>query len=231
MNYRLNDFYRGKEWVLLRQDLMDKRTNADGDIICAYCGKPIVKQYDCIGHHTVLLTESNVNDAMVSLNPELIQLVHHKCHNYIHNKLGYVAKQIYVVYGSPLSGKSTWVRNNIMQGDLVVDIDSIWQAISGCDRYIKPNKLSMNMFAVRDCLIEQIKYRVGRWDNAYVIGGYPLIGERERLIKTLDAKEIFIDTTKEECINRLKACSDRDFKQWNEYIEEWWRKYTPPTIA
>jgi hypothetical protein len=134
-------------------------------------------------------------------------------------------RQVFLVYGSPLSGKSTWVKENMTEGDLVIDIDSIWECVSGCDRYTKPNRLKSVVFAVRDNLLESVKYRRGKWLNAYVIGGYPYQGERDRLIDTLGAREVFIDTTKEECINRLDNCEDRSFKDWEKYITDWWLQY------
>ena len=73
----LADFYRSKEWEQLRRMLMLQRLDAEGNIICAHCGRPIVKKYDCIGHHLVELTETNYKDTSVSLNPDKIVLVHH----------------------------------------------------------------------------------------------------------------------------------------------------------
>lgn len=198
-----------------------ERVNEEGQIICEHCGKPIVAKYDCIGHHIIELDDSNVYDANIALNPENIMLVHHRCHNKIHNKLGYSNRQVYLVYGSPLSGKSTFVKDNMEPGDLIVDIDNIWQCISGCDRYVKPNRLKQNVFAIRDELINMVRMRQGKWLNAYVVGGYPLIGERERLIKSLGAREIFIDTSKEECLRRAE---ERPI-EWVKYIDDWWEKF------
>lgn len=232
--YTLNDFYRSKEWLLFRLGVMNDRLSADGELICAYCGKPILRQYDCIAHHKEALTESNVNDVMISLNPENIDLVHHVCHNKIHNKLGYIKKEVWIVYGSPLSGKSSYVETVREYGDLIVDIDAIWQCVSGCDRYIKPDRLKSIVFGIRDQLIDMVRMRRGKWNNAYIIGGYPLIGERERLIKMLGAREVFIDTSKEECLLRLSECIDgRDKKEWERYICDWWEKSkvgVPPGI-
>lgn len=230
--FTLDNFYTSKEWLLFRISVMQDRLNDEGQIICAYCGKPIVNSYDCIAHHKTYLTEANVNDVMISLNPENIDLVHHVCHNKIHNKLGYVYKQVYLVYGAPMSGKSTYVRDNMNVGDLIVDIDSIWQCVSGCDRYVKPDRLRSVVFGVRDTLIDMIKYQTGKWNNAYIVGGYPLISERERLCKRLGAREIFINTNKEECLMRLEACNDgRDKKEWRKYIDDWFEKYRPMNIG
>lgn len=222
----LYNFYRSKEWERLLQVLKNERLDSQGYIICADCGKPIVRAYDCIGHHIIELTEENYTDANISLNPDNIALIHHKCHNKIHNKLGYAQRQVYVVYGSPLSGKSSYVAEAMAEGDLVIDMDSIWQCVSGCERYVKPNRLKSVVFAVRDNLLESVKYRRGKWLNAYIIGGYPFKAERDRLIDTLGAREVFIDTDKETCINRLLACEDnRDKVEWERYINDWWLQY------
>lgn len=221
----LYNFYRSKEWVNLLQVLKNERIDSDGNIICEYCGKPIVKAYDCIGHHVIELTEENYTDYSISLNPDNIQLVHHKCHNIIHNKLYSGNRQVFIVYGSPLSGKSSYVAEAMTEGDLIINIDSIWQCVSGCERYTKPNRLKNVVFAVRDNLLESVKYRRGKWLNAYIIGGYPYKAERDRLIDTLGAREVFIDTPKEECVNRLLACEDRNIEQWVKYIDDWWLQY------
>ena len=221
----LYNFYRSCEWESLLKVIKLERTDRNGNIICEYCGKPIVKAYDCIGHHKQELTEENYTDASISLNPDNIALVHHRCHNFIHNKLGYSNRQVFVVYGSPLAGKSTFVKEAMTEGDLIIDMDSIWQCVSGCDRYIKPNRLKSVVFSMRDNLLESVKYRRGKWLNAYVIGGYPYQAERERLIDTLGAREIYIDTTYEECVERLRQCEDRDTKQWEQYISDWWLQY------
>ncbi len=223
----LYNFYRSDEWEKLLQILKGERLDSQGDIICAECGKSIVRAYDCIGHHIIELTEENYTDANISLNPDNIALVHHRCHNRIHNKLGYAQRQVYVVYGSPLSGKSSYVAEAMAEGDLIIDMVCIWQCERGCERYIKPNRLKSVVFAVRDNLLESVRYRRGKWLNAYIIGGYPYQAERDRLIDTLGAREVFIDTDKETCINRLLACEDnRDKAEWERYINDWWLQYS-----
>lgn len=221
----LYNFYRSKEWENLLKILKNERINERGEVICEHCGKPIIKAYDCIGHHKTELTEENYTDYNISLNPLNIALVHHKCHNIIHNKLFSGSRQVFIVYGSPLSGKSSWVAENMAEGDLIIDMDNIWQCVSGCNRYVKPNRLKSVVFSVRDNLLESVKYRRGKWKNAYIIGGYPYQAERERLAESLGAREVFIDTSYEECVDRLMTCEDRDVKLWEQYISDWWLQY------
>lgn len=227
--FTLNNFYQSKQWCMLLVHIKHERLNDEGMLICEHCGKPIVKAYDCIGHHMIELNDENVNDAGISLNPDNIMLVHHKCHNIIHNKLAYGEwkRKVYLVYGAPLSGKSTWVDSVKNDGDLVIDIDNIWQCVSDCDRHIKPKRLNAIVFGVRDYLLDCIRYRRGKWLNAYIIGGYPLISERERLCRELGAEEVFIDCSKDECMNRL-LLSELNTAEYEGYIENWFRQYTPP---
>lgn len=222
----LYSFYRSKEWKNLLDRLKIERLNDEGQLICDYCRKPMTRAYDIIGHHKEELTEENVNDFAISLDPEKISLVHHRCHNFIHNKLGYKQREVFIVYGAPLSGKTSWVKESAELGDLIVDMDSIWECVSGGARYEKPNRLKSIAFRVRDTLIDCIKYRQGKWNNAYVIGGYPLVSERERLSKELGAREVFIECEKEECVKRLYALDDNDNRKknieaWMKYIADW----------
>lgn len=222
----LSDFYRSKEWERMRQIIILERADAYGEIPCAHCGQPIVKAYDCIAHHKIELTEGNYHDPMLSLNPENIDLVHHRCHNAIHEKTGYKQPKVYIVWGSPLSGKNTYVEQVAKYGDLILDIDNLWQAVSGRDRYEKPNRIKENVFALRDLMLDMIATRRGYWQTAYIIGGYPLPNERERLAKRLGAELIYIDTPKEECLARLALKADnRNRAEWEKYIFSWWETF------
>ena len=219
-------FYTSIEWAKFRQNLIAERMHEDGFVYDEVTGKPIVRAYDIILHHKIELTEDNVMDVNVSLNPDNIQIVSHKTHNLIHNKLGYASRQVYLVYGAPCSGKSTFVEESMQEGDLIIDVDRIWQCISGLDMYQKPARLKGIVFKVRDELLNSVKYRLGKWNNCYVIGGYALQSERDRMIRELGAREVFIDTSKEECLNRLEAsCDGRNKEEWRGYIDEWFKRF------
>lgn len=218
--YTLNNFYKSKAWETLLQILKLERVNSKGELICEYCGLPIIKKYDCIGHHDIELTEANVNNTDISLNPDNIKLIHFKCHNKIHQRFDGFKQEVFLVYGSPCSGKSSWVKEVANEDDLILDIDNIWEAICLSDKYHKPNRLKANVFNIRDTIIDQIKTRTGMWRNAYVIGGYPLASDRDRLCNLLRAKPIFIDEDKDTCISRAKT------DEWKSFIEDWFETFT-----
>lgn len=225
MMYTLESFYKSGEWKNLITIIKNKRTNEKGVIECEYCKKDIIKKYDCICHHKTELTEQNVNDYNISLNEKNIMLVHHRCHNQIHERFGYASRrqQVFIVWGSPCAGKTSYVKEIAGKEDIVLDIDKIYQAITINEPYIKPNAIKQNVFSIRDCIMEQIRYRKGFWKSAYIIGTYPLEAERERLVRDLNATMIHIDTPKEQCI--LNAIDKP--KEWIKYIETYWQRYTP----
>lgn len=215
--FTLSNFYRSPEWVRLRAGLMLERVDANGDIVCEHCNKPIVKQYDCIGHHKTPLTEANVNNYEISLNPDNVALVHHKCHNEIHNRFGTYTRHIYIVYGSPCSGKTTFVNERALKDDLIIDIDRIYSAINN----ERSNRLYDNVMQVYRCLIDMVKTRNGRWVNAFIIRGFPLKSERERLAASLDAELVYIDTDKQTCLERAYKRAEG----YDKFVLDWWQKF------
>jgi hypothetical protein len=44
----LDNFYTSKPWVKLTHQIRLSRLNADGELICEHCGRPIVQKYDAI---------------------------------------------------------------------------------------------------------------------------------------------------------------------------------------
>ncbi len=213
----LSEFYTSREWSEFRRRVILSRGT-----VCEYCGEEIVRPYDLILHHVKHLTLENVNDYEVSLNEDNVQIVHHRCHNEIHERFGNAGRHIYLVYGSPCSGKTSFVRETAGVNDIVIDMDSIYECISINPRYIKPASLSSVAFAVRDCLLDMVRTRSGKWNNAFLVGGYPRESERERLCRMYGAEEVFIDETYERCMTR--ACERPD---WTKYVERWFEDYTP----
>lgn len=225
---KLQQFYRSDPWERFVQALRFERMQPDGTILCEHCGKPIVSKYDCIGHHVAELTEENVDDAMISLNPDNVQLVHFRCHNEIHSRFGYsgkIVKQVFIVYGSPCSGKTTWVDSVADTSDLILDMDRLWGAVrsGSCGAFEKPGALKSIVFDLRDCILDDIRTRRGKWQNAYVIGGYPMIAERERLQDRIGAdKLILIDTPEDVCMER----AGRKSPEWRRYVADWFDRFS-----
>lgn len=227
----LDQFYKSEQWRKFRPTIISSRKP-----VCWQCGEIFKGDDTIVVHHKEELTLSNVNDYNVSLNPDNVEMVHHECHNKIHEKrFGYnhykerlKNRGIYIVCGPPFAGKTTYVLENKTEDDLVVDMDRLFEAVTLLDRYNKPNSLLPNVLAIRKTLIDNIKVRHGKFSSAWVIGGYPDKYERELLQRELGAQVILIKPTKEELYKRLDNCSDyRSHKktQWRNFIDEWFDRF------
>lgn len=195
-----------------------------------YSGQPLINAYDIVAHHKIPLTMQNVNDASISLNPDNIMLVSHRSHNEIHARYGFTTqKKVYYVYGAPCSGKSSFVANSKGNSDLIVDIDLIWQAVTGGELYFKPDALKTIVFQLRDSLLEMVKTRTGKWERAWIIEGGAVKSNRMRRIEALGAEAIFIPTDKETCLQRLASDDKRALvrDEWTSYIDQWFEQYQP----
>lgn len=215
----LKSFYASDKWEKFRLGLIAERGP-----ICERCGEVITNSKNIMGHHLIELTPENVNNYSISLNPEKVELVCFDCHNKDHKRFGYKPDHnVYIVYGPPMSGKTTYVRNNMQRGDIVVDMDLLFSAVSMLPTYDKPDNLLSNVMMIHNTLIDNIKTRYGKWNNAWVIGGYADKYKREKVADDLGAEIIFCDVDKEECLRRLKLDESRQYRirEWTEYINKW----------
>lgn len=224
----LAQFYNSQEWRQLRLMLIAERTNPkDGVLYCQHSGKPLLNSFDIVAHHIVPLTMQNVNDYAISLNPDNILLVSQRAHNEIHARFGYCAqRKVYIVHGAPCSGKSSFVESVKGNSDMVVDIDNLWQAVTG-KRYYKPNALKANVFAMRDALLQTVKTRAGNWERCWIVEGLPLKAERERKAALYGAELIHIDTDEQTCLERLQMDDSRReyVNVWSKYIADYFIRY------
>ena len=74
-------FYDSKEWKECRRAYIGMRMLIDGGR-CEMCGQ----DQGYIIHHKTELSESNINDPDITLNPKNLMYVCHDCHNFIHSK-------------------------------------------------------------------------------------------------------------------------------------------------
>jgi predicted kinase/DNA-directed RNA polymerase subunit RPC12/RpoP len=234
-------FYNGIDWANCKAQVINERFK-DKPIICEHCGKIILKTFNpnernnkgaIVFHHIKELNNINVNDASISINPKNIMVVHWQCHNEIHNRFNGVAqkveRKVYLITGASCSGKTTFVRERVQEGDIVLDIDDIWETISGMPRYVKPNQLKPIVFNIRNTLKEQIAKGVGTWRNAFIIESLPIATDRKReaeRYKAHNVELITMEATREECLQRLYSRPDgRNIKAYEEYINDYYDNY------
>lgn len=219
----LQTFYASDKWRNFRLTLITERGNS-----CQDCGRIIARSIDIIGHHKIELTPENVHDHMISLNPDLVDLVCFDCHNAAHHRFGHQQSSgVYLVYGPPMAGKQAYVRQNMSRGDLVIDMDRLYAAVSMRPFYDKPEILFQNVIGIHNQLIDNVKTRLGKWHTAWIVGGYAEKFKREKLANDLGAELIYCEMSKEQCLHLLERDEERRFRQdeWTRYINKWFDQY------
>jgi hypothetical protein len=127
-------------------------------------------------------------------------------------------QEIYIVYGSPASGKSTYVRQNKFDDDMIVDVDRIKQAFGAVGRDDTLNNLLDVVIAVRDYIYKLVADGKADCRRVWIIGGFPKRQQRNDLQEMFHAKMIFIDKSYDECIANANADAQRNNKLFQEYI-------------
>lgn len=222
----LESFYASPAWRNFRAGIIAERK-----LICEHCGKLIAKQRDAHVHHKIHLTEDNYKDASIALNPENVMLVHKDCHDQIHERFGYApkGKKVFIVYGMPLSGKTSYVEERKGRQDIVLDMDRLYEAITLLPRYDKPEILYRVVRGVYNHLLDNVKTRTGRWRTAWIIGGFPDKYQREKLADELGAELVYMECTRDEAISRIMLDEERRHRveEYTGYIDKWIERYVP----
>lgn len=221
----IHAFYCRKDYLDLAQACKIKSGG-----VCAKCGG-VFDISELRPHHKVELTLDNIDDVNVTLNPDNIEVLCHDCHNAVHKRFGYAvgAKHVYLVYGSPCAGKTTYVNSVATRNDLIVDLDKIHRAICICGLYDKPDATKRVAFNVRDYLLDEVRTATPRrkWQDAYIIGTYPDRIDRDVFVQDYGAELVHIDTSQEECVKRayqdIERSSVRDAVIG--WINAYWERY------
>lgn len=224
-NAVLHSFYCSSAWQRFRRNIISER----GPVCECGCKKVIPVPHDVILHHTPIeLTVDNVSNPEISLNPDNVKIYARECHDKSHKRFSkYEGKRVYIVYGMPCSGKATYVMYNKSRNDIVIDMDRLYEAITLLPSYDKPDQLLSTIRAVYNNLLDQVKTRYGKWDTAWVIGGFPERYTRERTADELGAELIYCESSREEAIDRLMTdpARSRIANVYIGYINKWLEKY------
>lgn len=142
-------------------------------------------------------------------------------------------RKVTLVWGPPASGKTTYVKRHMADGDLVVDLDAIKEAIGFRDRNTFDERLMPVVWDVRDYLYELIandKLPVGV--NVWVIAGVPKRNERYRLTRKLGVTDsVFLDVSQDECMRRALIDRERTDKELQlKIIRKWFAQYETAEI-
>ncbi len=224
------EFYRSKEWLKARD------AHLKSEMFCHDCGAQGKKTFGEMVDHIVPLRLAWERRT----DPTNLQTLCNKCHakkrgREMRMKLYSrppTAAEITVVCGPPGSGKTTYVRENYVRGDLIIDLDAIMVAISNQPWYDKPANLLHYATEVKNTLINRVMIDGDQSPRVWLISGAPHAEDRARLRSRLGAVTVVIETPINECLNRITKDPRRPYQAaaMEEAIREWWYTYRPDDL-
>lgn len=136
-----------------------------------------------------------------------------------------------IVCGPPGSGKTTFVSARMQPGDLVLDLDRLFAAISFQPLYGRINEKNLLGYALaaRDGIIDKAILHGSRRPNFWFIVGGASPSERQRWQEIFQAKVHVLAIPQSVCVQRLEASGERKHQvsRMKEVIANWWHEYEP----
>lgn len=136
-------------------------------------------------------------------------------------------KQVFVVSGAPGCGKSTYVKKNATNRDIVLDLDELCNAIQGASGIHQDHKAVLSAaLAARDAIYNEIENKTGEWERAFVITADPDDLKVTNLVRRFSAEHIKINASREECINRIMNDPSRKGEEERQIqiVDDWFNR-------
>ena len=129
-----------------------------------------------------------------------------------------------VVCGPPGAGKTTYVTEHEELGDLIIDVDGIYMALSGQPMYSRPQELLSFVLHARQAIIERLRSR-SNVRKEWLITTAAKKPEREVYVRD-GADVVVLATPAAECLKRIAADERRStWDGWTDLVTEWWASY------
>ena len=180
----LENFYTSKAWQKCRRYVIADILSRDGALYCSRCRKEIMEPNDAVLHHIKPLDDDTVGDPDVAYNPDNLEILCHACHNAEHDKGWSVSreKRVYILCGGTDADREKYIVEHASDGALVVSIPRIQDALSPRR---KRDRLMPVVWQVRDVIYTSIEKRFGPWTEAWIVGEFSNVAEREALARRM----------------------------------------------
>ena len=180
----LENFYTSKAWQKCRRYVIADILSRDGALYCSRCRKEIMEPNDAVLHHIKPLDDDTVGDPDIAYNPDNLEILCHACHNAEHDKGWTLSreKRVYILCGGTDADREKYIVGHASDGALVVSIPRIQDALSPRR---KRDRLMPVVWQVRDVVYTSIEKRFGPWTEAWIVGEFSNVAEREALARRM----------------------------------------------
>ena len=131
---------------------------------------------------------------------------------------------VFLIYGPPGAGKTTYAKKYMSPGDVLVDFDLIYQALTAAPVHERTNILFDRVEDCRKYLINTID-RYPEVRNTWVVMCAPKREDREPFRKT-GATLKLIKESAPVCIGRCRERGE-NWERWEKAIKKWFEDYEP----
>jgi len=131
-----------------------------------------------------------------------------------------------LVCGPVGSGKTTYVKEHMKRGDVVLDLDYIWQSFTLLPMYDKPEELLDLMLLIKGFVVTQfVNDKFSGKESGidlWVIECAPQKNQRRKYESLLDAEVVLLSVPADECKRRIRKQGREGLYMWDGLIDTWW---------
>ena len=134
--------------------------------------------------------------------------------------------RVHLITGPPGSGKSTLALERMARGDVLVDMDRLWVALTGLPEYDKPSELAPLVRSTWKAAMDVALFDVR--SGVWVVTSAATRAQRMTISpQRLDHLTV-LETPPATCLARIKAQQRAGTTDWPALVEQWWKAYVRP---
>ena len=130
--------------------------------------------------------------------------------------------KVYLITGAPCSGKSTFVKQHMQNGDLIFDFDEIAKALTFGKPHNSNPLIKDYVIDIRNLILNKLEMELD------INAAWIIITNPKYILKAnyfIDFEIIEMSTSEQECLKRLKEDPDgRDEKETKKVIKKYFKQ-------